>query len=326
LIHAETARGPHNFLYCYIKVNRKRVEQIEKIFADYDQEVPESMRIKLTNLPCEPALVGFGRGKDFERHVIYKEIKKIEQEDPSNYKLWSPALAKSQAEREELARVRASFAYETVDDGEDTEDDESLDEAPPPPPRVAAPTPRQAGPRVKPSPAAAGQPSQTKIEEFFKRADEKLDRIDNFNHENAKSVAGSLLEIVTFSHENAKSVSSCLVEVNDNMVECLDDVKKNGAKLDNMMQATADVKQIVEKLFENKDENAKLLEKADHFENMSYRLRGKLGSQAVQENKPLHAEISSLKRKLEVEKAQNKRLSKQFGRIETKLDELLSRP
>ena len=81
-------RGNHNYEYCYINVQKKRAEQIERIFQDYDNDVPDSMQIKLTNLPGESKLVGFGFGYEYKRHVIYKEIKKFQQMGSSSYRLW----------------------------------------------------------------------------------------------------------------------------------------------------------------------------------------------------------------------------------------------
>jgi len=88
LRYAETVRGNHNYEYCYIKVQQKRAEHIEKVFLDYDNDVPDSRRIKLTNLPGEPKLVGFGAGQAYKRHAIYKEIQKLKQQGCSSYKIW----------------------------------------------------------------------------------------------------------------------------------------------------------------------------------------------------------------------------------------------
>jgi len=85
---AEFARGSHGFLYCYINVAKKRFAQIENTFAEYDSLVADSMQIKLTNLPGESKLIGFGFGYEYKRHVIYKEIKKFQQMGSSSYRLW----------------------------------------------------------------------------------------------------------------------------------------------------------------------------------------------------------------------------------------------
>jgi hypothetical protein len=92
LHHAEIARGPHNYLYCYMKIEKKRFNQIEKAFAEHDRTVPESMRIKLTNLPGESAMIGFGHGKEYEKHVIYKKIKELQQQGCPSYKVWDASV------------------------------------------------------------------------------------------------------------------------------------------------------------------------------------------------------------------------------------------
>ena len=88
LSYYETVCGSHNFEYCYIKVQQKRAEQIEKAFMEYDYNVPESMRINLMNLPGQPKLIGFGFAKDYKKHAIYKEIKQQQQQGCSSYMLW----------------------------------------------------------------------------------------------------------------------------------------------------------------------------------------------------------------------------------------------
>jgi len=63
----------------------------------------------------------------------------------------------------------------------------------------------------------------------------------------------------------------------------------------------------------------KLIEKCDHFEHMTYKLRGQLGAMAFKENKKLRGELDECKE-------DNRRLEERLERIEDKLDQLLSRP
>lgn len=312
---AEFARGTHNFLYCYIKVVEKRAEQIEKIFTEYDKEVPDGMRIKLTNLPCEPAMVGFGRGNEYANHVIYKEIKELQRKGDPSYKVWTPALSAAQAERARIALYQQNFEVqdrvmdedpaafglddESMDEG--TEDDDPVVIVTPAPVSTQRQVPLQRQPVQPPLQRPAEQAfNQTTIESFFKRTGEKLEKIDNEHQETSKSIAGSL-----------HSIESLLV----------DNFDTSNAKLD-------DVKKIVVDLVKQREEESR----ASHFEHMSYQLRGQLGAQAAQENKPLHAEIASLKRKLDDKDKTIGQLHERLEGIEAtqtainrKLDQLLEK-
>ena len=86
---AETVKGAHGYTYCHINVDRKRGTHIENAFAEYDQLVPDGAQIKLTNLPGEPSMIGFGRGNAYKKHSIYKEIKKLQQKGCPTYKTWN---------------------------------------------------------------------------------------------------------------------------------------------------------------------------------------------------------------------------------------------
>ena len=286
MVFAEIARGTHNFLYCYIKVAKKRAGQIEKIFADYDKEVPDGMRIKLTNLPCEPAMVGFGRGNEYANHVIYKEIKELQRKGDPSYKVWTPALSAAQAERARIALYQQNFEVQDRVMDEDPAafglDDESMDEGTEDDDPVIIVTPAPVSVQRQPVQAPLQRPAeqafnQTRIEAFFKRTEEQLDKIISRNLESA-----SVEDNFKISHE----------------------------KLDEVKQSVADLTGIV---VEKQKEIADLIHSRDHFEGMTYRLRGQLGSQAVQENRPLHDEIASLKRKLEAKEKTIEARDKRFG-------------
>ena len=309
LVFAETARGTHNFLYCYIKVERKRAEQVEKIFAEYDKEVLDGMRIKLTNLPCEPAMIGFGRGNEYANHVIYKEIKELQRKGDPSYKLWTPVISSAQAERARMALYQQNaYVQDRVMDedpaafGLDQEEDESMDEDSDDddnpvivvtPPVVPPAIFRSSAP---PRPVEPVFDQQTRIESFFKRTEERLDKIIADNHGNSSSITGSF-----------SSVGG--------------DLKISHDKLDEVKQSVSDLTGIV---VEKQKEFSELMNSRDHFESMTFRLRGQLGAQAAQDNKPFHNEIASLKRKLEAKdktiEARDKRFGERLESIEEFLD------
>jgi len=181
-------------MYCFIKVAKKRAEMIEKAFAEFDSMVPDKMRIKLTNLPCEPALVGFSQGRGYERHVIYKEIKEQQRKESPSCKVWSPAVSKTQAELDETARVQADEEAEKQAMQEDpaafgrdgyasteneNSDDDDCQTSPLPIPAAEPVVMPQAGDAPPVSPSAPipadepvvmpqAQPIQTSIKSFFK--------------------------------------------------------------------------------------------------------------------------------------------------------------
>lgn len=332
LVYVETARGTHNFLYCFIKISRKRAEQIEKIFTEYDQEVPDGMRIKLTNLPCEPAMIGFGRGNEYANHVIYKEIKELQTKGDPSYKLWTPVLSAAQAERARFALYQQNedvqdrvmdedpAAFGLDDESMDDEDDDE-DEAPSSvavPIQQANPLPVPAIRQVHPSQPAfrqAAAPHQPRIESFFQRTVvEKLDKIDNGGADLNKSISASFV-----------SISDILVE-NFETSHAKQDATH--AKLNTIRDEFSDVKKIVVDLVEKQGEVAKLTSDRDHYEHMTFRLRGQLGSQAAQDNKPLHVEIASLKRKLEAKnktiESRDKRFGERLERMEAGQEEMMS--
>ena len=113
LSFAEYAKGTHNITFCYIRTfEKKRAEQIEKIFTQYDKEVPDGMRIKLTSLPCEPAIIGFARGNEYTRHVIYKEIQRLKHNGDPSYRCWTPDLSALHARNALVSREEQDIRVE----------------------------------------------------------------------------------------------------------------------------------------------------------------------------------------------------------------------
>ena len=144
-----------------------------------------------------------------------------------------------------------------------------------------------------------GEPvlNQQKLDSYLKCTTEKLDKLDND------------------SHDMAKSISGCLLEINDNVIG---NFELSDVKIDTLSAGVVDVKQLVvnshTKLDDIKTEQsdvflcvdykldtivekqkgfAKLTMVKDHFERMTFKLRGELGAKAVQHNKPLHRELAN---------------------------------
>ena len=76
---------------------------------------------------------------------------------------------------------------------------------------------------------------------------------------------------------------------------------------------------------EKQESFTKLIDRCDHFEHMTYKLRGQLGAMAFKENKKLCIELDTCKE-------DNRQLKEQLGRMEHnqaemnyKLDQLLVR-
>ena len=73
----ELCKGKHDYHYALIKVTKKkRAGHVQKILESYDKEVTPGMQIKLTSLPNEPHVIGFGYGHEFMNHIIYREIER----------------------------------------------------------------------------------------------------------------------------------------------------------------------------------------------------------------------------------------------------------
>ena len=86
----ELCLGTHGYQYALIRIaNKKRASQIQKIFEAYDRVATSGMQIKLTNLPKEPVLVGFGQGNEFMNHPIYREIERARDTKDPEYFSWS---------------------------------------------------------------------------------------------------------------------------------------------------------------------------------------------------------------------------------------------
>ena len=263
LHYAETARGEHGFQYCYINITKKRAGQLENAFMEYDRMVPDSMRIKLTNLPTEPAMIGFGRGNAYKKHVIYKEIKAQQQKGCSSYNEWRANTAGAQDD--EMAM-------------EDSGDELELQA-----------NKRQANPQSIPAVRAKkhqGEPAsnQQTLDSFIKRTDETLVNIHNDNY------------------ERDKSLSKCLSEINDNVDGLKNASVGSDAKLDGVTQLVIDshtkidsMNKTVADFVEQQDDLSALINGRDHYEKMYYKVRGILAANATRENKPIHAELAESK-------------------------------
>ena len=86
----ELCPGTHGYQYALIRiVTKKRASQVQKIFEGYDRVATPGMQIKLTRLPKEPVIVGFGHGYDFMDHTIYKVIERARETRNPGYFYWS---------------------------------------------------------------------------------------------------------------------------------------------------------------------------------------------------------------------------------------------
>ena len=83
-------QGSHGYWYALIKVEtKKRAQQIQKLFEEFDREATSAMQIKLTNLPGEPVIVSFGLGYEFMDHTIFKQIEGAHKNQCSSFFTWS---------------------------------------------------------------------------------------------------------------------------------------------------------------------------------------------------------------------------------------------
>ena len=251
--YAETVRGRHNYMYCYVKVLDKRAGQIEKAFTEYDSMVPDSMRIKLTNLPTEPAMIWFGRGNTYKKHVIYKEIKEQQLKGCSSYKEWHVDVSKAQ------------------DDGIGDVADEPEEFA------QTLPKKRQAGAKSQ----VQGKKHQGELDSFIKRTDETLVNIHNDNYERDKSLAGCLSEI----NDNVDGLKNASVGSDAKLDDVTQLVIDSHTKIDSMNKTVTD-------FVEQQDDLSALIHGRDHYEKMYYKVRGILAANATRENKRIHAELA----------------------------------
>ena len=269
LHYAETARGEHGFQYCYINITKKRAGQLENAFMEYDRMVPDSMQIKLTNLPTEPAMIGFGRGNAYKKHVIYKEIKEQQRKACSSYKEWRANAAESQDDE---------MAME--DSGDELE-------------AYTLPKKRQAN-LVSNSQAygkqCQGEPAsnQQTLDSFLKRTDKKLVKIDNDNCETTKYTLGRLSTIdnsIADSHTKLDGLKKTAVDFDVK----LDDIKTTQLKvadgifngfqtLDESLDETHDK---LDTIADKQKGFSKLTTSRDHYQQMAFKLRGQLGAKAV---------------------------------------------
>ncbi len=85
----ELCVGTQGYQYAFIRLaKKKRASEVQKIFEAYDRAAASAMQIKLTNLPNEPAIVGFGHGYEFRNHVIFKEIERARNAQDPSYLSW----------------------------------------------------------------------------------------------------------------------------------------------------------------------------------------------------------------------------------------------
>ena len=81
--------GTHGYWYALMKIEKKkRAIQIQKLFERYDRDAKDGMQIKLTNLPGEHPIIGFGHGHEFMDHVIYKELEAAMKKQCSSFFTW----------------------------------------------------------------------------------------------------------------------------------------------------------------------------------------------------------------------------------------------
>jgi len=220
------------------------------------------MCIKLTNLPCEPAMIGFGRGKAYEKHVIYKEIKAQQQKGCSSYKEWRANATESQDN----------------DSGDDFE--ETAQTLPKKRQAYTSSDLRAHEKKHQGEPAS----NQQTLDSFIKRTDETLVNIHNDNY------------------ERDKSLSKCLSEINDNVDGLKNASVGSDAKLDGVTQLVIDshtkidsMNKTVADFVEQQDDLSALIHGRDHYEKMYYKVRGILAANATRENKPIHAELAESK-------------------------------
>ena len=71
------------------------------------------MQIKLTNLPNEPPIVGFGPGYNYKNHPIYREIEKAREENNASYVFWGCSGNQDARASEYKITSRATRSLET---------------------------------------------------------------------------------------------------------------------------------------------------------------------------------------------------------------------
>ena len=104
---AETCSGTHGYHYALIKVEKKkRASHIQKMIEAYDRDVTPGMKIKLTKLPDDNPIVGFGHGHEFMNHIIYKEIERSFQEQCPSYVAWNVSRNQDESSSRSTSKLR----------------------------------------------------------------------------------------------------------------------------------------------------------------------------------------------------------------------------
>ena len=279
IYYAETARGAHGFLYCLIYVDRKRANHIENAFAAYDRMASESMQIKLTNLPCEPAMIGFGRGNDYKKHVIYKEIQRLKQKGCPSYTKWSASTSETQE----------AEIVEEVDSGNESPSTQPKKRRADP---ISTPHVQTKKHQVEP-----GLNQQT-LDSYFKKTDEKLDRIDSGNYESTKLLSGQLSTIDSKATNNFATLHAKLDKIDDDIYEqsksvsiSLNEINDNVGQSRDMLDTKLDV--INDNVTDNYDIISDLIKNNDHLEKKYHHVRNKLAAYSARDNRPIHAELAN---------------------------------
>ena len=213
-------------------------------------------------------------------------------------KTWTPETARNEEERAQLAREAQDVEVQEQVMAEDPSAF-GVDGQDVCPPRPAVPKKKRG--RSEPV-VQANQPS---LHAFFKRAEDKLD--DNLKH--LKDADDKLDK--HFKHSGIK-LKKLKTTVSNGFVatqEKLDDLK--------------------ETLVEMGEERARLLERCDHFEHMSFVRRGQMGSDESKKVNVLRKENERLKRQVDgrLKRIEDKQvnLDVRINTIEDKLDQILER-
>ena len=103
----ELCKGKHDYHYALIKVTKKkRAGHVQKILESYDKEVTPGMQIKLTSLPNEPHVIGFGYGHEFMNHIIYREIERSFKEQCPSYVAWNVSRNQDESSSRSTSKLR----------------------------------------------------------------------------------------------------------------------------------------------------------------------------------------------------------------------------
>ena len=91
----------------HIHIDKKRPEHVSKTIRQHDEIASDAMKVKLTNHPYLPDVVGFGH-TGLEEHEFYKEIKQAQKKNCQSYKIWKQKSNQEESDHEDFQAPEAS--------------------------------------------------------------------------------------------------------------------------------------------------------------------------------------------------------------------------